>query len=70
MKLPKSMKKRILEEQEKVFEKMSEPDISQDDWELLNDKYQAYSGMLKTPWNFTPDTLLIVGGNQIGRAHV
>lgn len=66
MRLTKGMRKRILEEQEKVFEKMSDPYIDQDAWDILNDRYQVYSGMLKTSWKFTPDTLLIVGGNLAG----
>lgn len=63
MKLPKSMKKRIKEEQEKVFLKMSEPDIEQDEWDDLNEKYRVYSEMVKPSWKFTPDTVLVVAGN-------
>ena len=66
MKLPKSMRKRIKEEQEKVFLKMSEPDIEQNEWDDLNEKYRVYSEMVKPSWKFTPDTLLVVGGNLLG----
>lgn len=66
MKLPGSMKRKIREEQEKCFERMSGTDINQEEWEELNDKYRAYSEMLKPSWKFTPDTLLVVGGNLIG----
>lgn len=66
MKLPKSMKKRIREEQEKCFIKMSDPDIELSEWDNLNEKYQVYAEMLKPSWKFTPDTLLVVGGNLIG----
>lgn len=66
MKLPKSMKKRIREEQEKCFIKMSDPDIELSEWDDLNEKYQVYAEMLKPSWKFTPDTLLVVGGNLMG----
>lgn len=66
MKSPKSMKKRIREEQEKCFIKMSDPHIDVDNWNDLNDKYRVYTEMLKPSWKFTPDTLLVVGGNLIG----
>ena len=66
MKLPKSMKKRIREEQEKCFIKMSDPDIELSKWDDLNEKYQVYAEMLKPSWKFTPDTLLVVGGNLMG----
>ena len=63
MKLPKSMKKRIKEEQEKCFMKMSDPDITLEDWDELNEKYRVYSEMVKPSWKFTPDTVLVVAGN-------
>lgn len=66
MKLPKSMKKRIKEEQEKVFLKMSVEDIPLEEWDELNEKYRVYSDMVKPDWKFTPDTLLVVGGNLMG----
>lgn len=66
MKLPKSMKKRIREEQEKCFIKMSNPYIELSEWDELNEKYQVYAEMLKPSWKFTPDTLLVVGGNLMG----
>lgn len=65
MKLPKSTKKMIREEREKCFIKMSNPDIDLDDWEELNTKYQAYDEMLKPSWKFTPDTVLVVGGQLL-----
>lgn len=66
MKLPRSMKKRIKEEQEKIFTKMSDPDITLEEWDTLNEKYRVYSEMVKPNWKFTPDTLLVVGGNLLG----
>lgn len=66
MKLTRSMKKMIREEQEKMLVKMGDPDIALEDWDNLNEKYQVYAKMLKTSWNFTPDTLLVVGGNLMG----
>ena len=70
MKLPKSMRKsmrkRIKEEREKIFTKMSEPGITLDEWKAVEAKYRVYSEMGKSSWKFTPDTLLIVGGNLIG----
>ena len=66
MKLPKSMKIRIREEQEKCFEKMTSPDITLDEWDDLNEKYRVYSEMVKPTWKITPDTLLVVGGNLMG----
>lgn len=67
MRLPKSMKRRIREEQEKIFIEMSDPSIEPKDWDNANKKYQVYSEMLKTSsWKITPDTLLVVGGNLVG----
>lgn len=66
MKLPRSMKKRIRDEQEKMLIAMSRADIETKDWDILNKKYQVYTEMLKPSWKVTPDTLLIVGGNLIG----
>ena len=66
MKLPKGIKRQIREEQEKIFRKMSESGIDQKEWDNLNKKYQVYADMLKPTWKFTPDTLLVVGGNLIG----
>ena len=64
MSLPKSMRKMILEQQEKMLVEMSETEPK--DWENAHKKYQVYSEMLKPSWKFTPDTLLIVGGNLAG----
>lgn len=66
MKLPRSMKARIREEQEKCFIRMSSPDITLEEWDELNEKYRVYSEMVKPNWKFTPDTLLVVGGNLMG----
>lgn len=66
MKLTRSMRKMIREEQEKMLVKMGDPDIELEDWDNLNEKYQVYAEMLKTSWKFTPDTLLVVGGNLMG----
>ena len=64
--ISKGMRKAIREEQEKLFVKMSNPDINQKDWDTANEKYQAYSEMLKPTWKFSPDTVLVVAGNLIG----
>ena len=65
MSLPKSMRKMILEQQEKMLVEMSTT-TDPKDWENANKQYQVYSEMLKPSWKFTPDTLLIVGGNLAG----
>ena len=65
MSLPKSMRKMILEQQEKMLVEMSTT-TDPKDWENANKKYKVYSEMLKPSWKFTPDTLLIVGGNLAG----
>lgn len=66
IKLPKSMKQKIKAERAKVFEGMSRDGLSKKDWDDLNEKYTAYSDMLKPTWTVTPDTLLVVGGNLAG----
>ena len=66
MKLPRSMKHRIKEEQEKCFIKMSEAGVTLEEWKDANDKYGAYSMMLKPSWKVTPDTLLTVFANLAG----
>lgn len=68
MKLSRNMKKIVKAEQAKVLEEMSREDINPKDWDTANKKYQTYSEMLKTSWKFTPDTLLVVGGNLLGIA--
>ena len=59
MKLPKSMKKQIKEEQRKCFEIMSKENIDQAKWDDAKKKYEVYSAMLKPSWRITPDTLLV-----------
>lgn len=66
IKLPRSAKARIKEEQNKVLNQMSRADISPDEWDDLNRKYMAYSEMLNKTLKFTPDTLLVVTGNLAG----
>lgn len=65
MRLGRGMKRKIMEEQEKAFIEMSEASI-QKDWDTANKRYQAYTEMLKPSWKFTPDTILVVGGNLLG----
>ena len=45
---------------------MSDPEITQEDWEQLNGKYKVYSEMVKPSLKFTPDTILMVAGNLTG----
>jgi len=66
MKLPKSIRRRIKEERDQTFLKMCTLDVSQDDWDELNKKYQAYNEMLKKSWKISPDTILVVAGNLLG----
>lgn len=68
MKLSRNMKKMVKAEQAKVLEEMSKEGITAKDWDTANKKYQTYTEMLKTSWKFTPDTLLVVGGNLLGIA--
>jgi len=65
MRLGRGMKRKIMEEQEKAFIEMSEAS-TQKDWDTANERYQAYTEMLKPSWKFTPDTILVVGGNLLG----
>ena len=66
IKLPKSMKRKIKAERNKIFEEMSQEGLAQQDWDNLNKRYNAYTEMLKPTWTVTPDTLLVVGGNLAG----
>ena len=66
MKLTRGMKKIVKAEQAKVLEEMSKEGITPEDWDTANKKYQVYTEMLKTSWKFTPDALLVVGGNLVG----
>jgi hypothetical protein len=66
MKLPGSMKRKVKDQQEQIFEKMSVEGISLDEWEDLNEKYRVYSEMVKPSWKITPDTLVVVAGNLMG----
>lgn len=64
--LPRSAKSKIKAAREKIFEKMSVEDISQEDWDELNKKYEGYSNMMKKSWTITPDTVLIAVTNLLG----
>lgn len=66
MKLPRGIKKKIRDAQIKCFEEMSREDITEDEWEELNRKFQTYDRMLHQHWKITPDTLLVVTGNLMG----
>ena len=66
IKLPKSAKSKIKAERNKVFDKMSVEGITQQEWDSLNKKYQAYSEMIKPSWTVTPDTLIIAATNLAG----
>lgn len=66
IKLPRSAKAKIREERDKVFVKMSAEDITSNDWDELNKRYQAYNEMLKTSWRVTPDTLVVALTNLAG----
>lgn len=63
MRIPKSRKKLIKMERDKVFLWMSEDDISQEEWQELNKRYQAYDDMLNPTFKVSGDTVLVVGGN-------
>ena len=45
---------------------MSVEGITQQEWDSLNKKYQAYSEMIKPSWTVTPDTLIIAATNLAG----
>lgn len=62
----KSTKTKINKECDAVFERMSRPDISDEEWRELNKRYQAYTEMLKPTWSISPDTILVVAGNLLG----
>lgn len=62
----KSTKTKIKEECDAVFERMSRPDISEEEWRDLNKRHQAYTEMLKPTWSISPDTILVVAGNLLG----
>ncbi len=64
--LPKTMKSKIKDERSKVFTQMCKPEISPQEWELLNRKYQAYSDMIKPSWTITPDAILFAATNLGG----
>ena len=67
IKIPIGMKTKIKIERDKVFAQMSDDyDISQEEWNDLNKRYQAYNEMLKPTFRISPDTLLVVAGNLAG----
>lgn len=64
--LSKSMRKQIMKQRDYVFQLMSKEGITQEQWNDLNERYQAYNNMLKPGWKVTPDTVLIVLCNLLG----
>lgn len=63
MKIPESRKKLIKMERDKVFLRMCEDTISQEEWQELNRRYQTYNDMLNPTFKVSGDTVLVVGGN-------
>lgn len=66
MRLSKEAKRRIIEERDLIFTKMSQEGISDEDWTLYKKRYDGYCEMLKSNFKISPDTLLVVGGNLLG----
>lgn len=58
MKLTREMKKTVKEERAKLLEMMRDPNITTEDWKELNNKYQAYTEMLKPSWKVSPDVIV------------
>ena len=66
MRLSKEARKRIIDERDSTFEKMSKEGISDEDWSFYKKQYDGYCEMLKNGFKISPDTLLVVGGNLLG----
>lgn len=64
--LSKSMREQIMKQRDYVFQLMCRKGIKQEEWDDLNERYQAYNNMLKPGWKVTPDTVLIVLCNLLG----
>ena len=63
----KSNKKIIKEMQDKILKEIeSNPDMDQDTWNRLMNKYKAYEEMTKSSFSVSPDTIMTVAGNLIG----
>lgn len=59
IKLPTLARTKVKAERDKIFAEMCTEGITDQKWDELNKKYQAYSEMLKPSWTITPDTLVI-----------
>lgn len=64
--LSKNMREQIMKQRDYVFQLMCRKNITQEQWDNLNERYQAYNDMLKPGWKVTPDTVLIVLCNLLG----
>lgn len=64
--LSKNMREQIMKQRDYVFQLMCRKNITQEQWDNLNERYQAYNDMLKPSWKVTPDTVLIVLCNLLG----
>lgn len=53
----KGRKAQIKEARDAIFLKMCKNDITEDEWNLLNEQYRAFDVMLKSPWRISPDAL-------------
>ncbi len=59
--LPRSTKFKVKREKERILEKMSNEEISQETWENFHKRYMGYTAMVtKKSLGVTPDTVLIV----------
>lgn len=59
IKLPTLARTKVKVERDKIFAEMCTEGITNNKWDELNKRYQAYSEMLKPSWTITPDTLVI-----------
>ena len=53
----KGRKAQIKAERDATFSKMCRNDITKEEWDTLNKKYQTYNEMLKPTWRISPDVL-------------
>lgn len=53
----KGRKAQIKAERDAIFLKMCQKDITKEEWDTLNKKYQTYNEMLKPTWRISPDAL-------------
>lgn len=66
LKLRKESKEQIEKARFDLLNRMTEEDLTKEEWEDLSKRVKAYDEMLKPTFRVSPDTLATIGANILG----